>query len=356
MKILFLNTNIGYGGASKMMTCVANYLCDSHDVHFLVFRSDEIKQQLDSRVHLEFNTLYKNRNKALENIGEIIALHRVIKKGKYDLVVAFLHPSHYMAVLASFGTKAKVLFSERVDPITRRKTSSLFVKAVQKIVEHADAFVFQSDGAMKAYPEKCQKHGRVIVNSIPKKEYPSYSPSEQKYVVSVGRMEIVQKRQDVLLEAFKIFHANHNDYRLMLVGDGPDEEKVKKIIQENGLSDCVDYMGERKDALLLVANSTMFVLSSDYEGIPNALLEAMVIGAPCISTDCSPGGARMIIDNEKNGFIVPCDNPVELAEKMALVADNDEIRNMLSENSKSKLDRFSETEVKKQWCELVNSL
>lgn len=339
-----------------MMACVANYLCEDHEVHFLVFRSGEVKQQLDPRVHLEYNTLYKNKIKVFENIGQILSLRKVILEENYDLVVAFLHPAHYMAVLATMGTKTKVLFSERLDPITRSKTHSLFVKVVQRIVEHADVFVFQSDGAMQAYPEKCQKCGRVIVNSIPDKQYPEYCPDENKYVISVGRMELIQKRQDVLLDAFAKFRVDHEEYRLVLVGDGPDEEKIKSMIEKKNLSNCVDCVGARKDVLQLVAHASMFVLSSDYEGIPNALLEAMAIGTPCISTDCSPGGARMIIENGVNGFIVPCDSPIELSEKMTLLADNDEIRNMLTQNSKDKLDIFSEAEVKKQWRELVNSL
>lgn len=357
MKILFLNTNIGYGGASKMMATVANALSRKHDVSFLTFRSDEVKQELSQDVRHIHNPLYTHKNKIIEVFGQIKTLRRIIKKEKYDVAIAFLHPSHYMLVLSAIGTKTKILLSERADPISRIKNAGLFVKLVERIIQRADAYVFQSKGAMKAYPKRCQKCARVIVNAIPDKALPTHDPySEQKRIVHVARMELIQKRQDVMLSAFAEFHKKHPEYVLQFIGDGPQEDEMKKLAKELGIADYVQFMGERSDVTQFICDASMFVLTSDYEGLPNALLEAMAIGLPCISTDCSPGGARMIIKNGYNGFIVPCQDSKALAEKMAVLAEDGELRRTFSQRAAEVKAKFDGKCIDAQWLKFVEEL
>lgn len=356
MKILFVNTNIGYGGASKMIAAVSHALAEEHSVEILTFRAENIKQDIDERVKLVHEKLYSHKIKPIELIGQILKLRQYIKRNNIDLVIAFLHPAHYMAVLATNGTNAKVLLSERGDPVTRMKNGKWFVHLIEKIIHQADAYVFQSDGALKAYPQKCQKKGRIIVNAIPYMQYPTYSPSEQKYILCAARIELVQKRQDVLVEAFSLFLTTHKDYRLCLAGDGPDMDQLMQKINDLEIQEYVDMVGAREDVLQLMAKSSFFVLPSDYEGLPNALLEAIAIGVPCISTDCSPGGARMIIKDGANGFIVPCNDPVAMAEKMTLLADNETLRKLFSENCKSAVVQFDQKIIDDQWLRFVNEI
>lgn len=349
MKILFVATNIGYGGASKMIACVANTLCEEHEVEVLTFRSEEIKQSFDKRIKLIHDTLYKNRCKPIEILGQILKLRQYVKKNKIDLIIAFLHPANYMSVIATKGTKTKVLLSERVDPISRMKNGKIFVHIIEKIIHHADAYVFQSKGAAEAYPSICQKRGRVIMNAIPNRVYPNYSPAEEKYILCAARIELKQKRQDLLVDAFSLFLQTHKDFKLYIAGDGPDEVKLCDQIKQLGIQENVVMLGARKDVLDLMAKSTFFVLTSDYEGIPNALLEAIAVGVPSISTDCSPGGARMIIDDGINGYIVPCGDSKTLSEKMCEMADDEQIRMKFSENCKSKATVFRQEEINHQW-------
>lgn len=357
MKILFLNTDIGYGGGEKMLTNVANICAEKHDVTFLTFRNAEIKQPLSDKVKFVFDPLFKNKIKLLEILGQIWALRRYMKRERFDLTVAFLWPSHYMTVLATRGTKTKVLLSERGDPVTRSKSQSWLGKIVQKIVERADAFVFQSDGAANAYPARCRERGTVIVNALPELDYPIYAPDEtNKSIVCVARMENRQKRQDVLVDAFAIFCKTRPDYVLRFVGDGPDEDAIKERVKASGIADKVEFCGARKDVLAILAKSTIFALSSDYEGIPNALLEAMAVGVPSVSTDCSPGGARMVIDDGENGLIVPCGDPAKLAEALGRLADDAELRRKFSQNAAVVKTKFAPEKARVAWLEAVERL
>ena len=357
MKILFLNTNIGYGGASKMMANVANILCQEHEVSFLTFRNNDIRQSLDERIAVVHNTLYSNSHKLLELSGQIRALHKYIKTNNIEVVIAFLHPSNYMAVLATMNTKAKVLLSERGDPFSRRRNGGLFVHLVEKIIQHADAYIFQSHEASLAYPKKCRLKSMIIPNALPEMNYPSYVPDiDNKRIICVARLEIIQKRQDVLIRAFALFCKQHNDYILQLVGDGPDLETLKALAVKYEVATRIEFLGDRKDVFDLLSKATMFVLCSDYEGLPNALLESLAIGVPSISSDYSPGGVRSIIDNFDNGFIVPCNDENALAEKMIYLAEHSDIREKFTRNSKVVFDRFNPKIIDQKWKNCIAKL
>ncbi len=357
MKILFLTTNIGYGGASKMMANVANILCQEHNVSFLTFRSSEIRQSLDERINVIHNPLYTNSNKLLELVGQIKALHKYIISNQIDVIIAFLHPSNYMAVLAAKNTRAKVLLSERGDPYSRRKNGGVFIHSIEKIIQNADAYIFQSVEASLAYPEKCRLKSLVIPNALPNIVYPSYVPeTTNKRIVCVARLEIVQKRQDVLIRAFSLFLKKHSDYTLQLVGDGPDIKTIESLIEEYDLYSHVEILGDRKDVLDILSKANMFILCSDYEGLPNALLEAMAVGVPCISSDYSPGGVRSIIEDGVNGFIVPRNDEEALAEKMICLSEHPEIRDSFTQNCKVVFEKFDQKIVDKKWKNCIAGL
>ena len=356
MKILFFNANIDYAGASKMMVDVANSLSQKHEVAFLTFRSSEVTQNLSSRVNYVFDPLFKFKFKPIEMLGQIKALKKYLVVNEIDLIIAFLNPSNYMAIMAAFGTKTKVLLSERGDPTLRHKNRRVFRKFIKTMICKADAYVFQSEGACNAYPLHCRSKGEIIVNAIPNVTYPDYNPDNAKNIISVARFETIQKRQDVLVKAFAEFSAKHPEYVLKLVGDGPNENEIKQLVDSMGLGKKVEFLGARKDVLELLSKSTMFVLSSDYEGLPNALLEAMAVGVPSISTDCSPGGARMIIEDGVNGLIVPCGDEKTLSDAMSLLADNEEMRNEFSEKAVYVKEKFNYKKVEAQWMSLVDRL
>lgn len=357
MKILFLKAGLGYGGASKMMVDIANALSQNHSVDFLTYRDDKVLQSLDEKIHHIHDPLYKNKIKPFENLGQMYVLHNFLKKSDYDIAIAFLHPSNYMLTLAAKGTKTKVLLSERADPYSRKKNGGLFVHCIEHILHVADGYVFQSEGAKSLYPLRCQKKGVVIVNSIPDHiEKTRYIGERKKTIVHVARMELIQKRQDIMLKAFKIFSKNHPEYTLEFYGDGPDENSIKMMANEIGIADKVEFKGAQKNIIKLINDAGMFVLTSDYEGLPNALLEAEAIGLPCISTDCNPGGARMIIENDYNGFIIPCGDYETLADKMAEIADNKEKSMEFSKNAVHIINKYNPSNIYSEWEKIITEI
>lgn len=137
--------------------------------------------------------------------------------------------------------------------------------------------------------------------------------------------------------------------RLNIYGDGPDKQKIQKLIEDESLENYVHLMGQQDKIPLKIYDSDCFVLSSDYEGIPNALAEAMSIGIPCISTDCSPGGAKLLIRDGKNGFLVDRGDYGAIAEKVIWMKEHPRQNRMIGEKATKVAEQFSEENVLNIW-------
>ena len=172
---------------------------------------------------------------------------------------------------------------------------------------------------------------------------------EEMKIVSVGRLSITQKRQDVLLKALSELRKNNISFIAYIYGAGEDEDKVKKMVRDYSLEKNVLLMGQQDNVLLKIFDSNCFVLTSDFEGIPNALMEAMSIGIPCISTDCSPGGARLLITDGENGFIVDRGDYLKIAERIMWIGSHKRESEIIGNNATAITKKFSEEKIMDLW-------
>ena len=175
-------------------------------------------------------------------------------------------------------------------------------------------------------------------------------------IVSVGRIDIGHKRQDVLVKAYAIVHHQHPEARLKIVGDGNDKERLKNLVSDLGLSENIFFTGQVKDVYSEMIDSKIFVLTSDFEGIPNALLEAMALGLPVISTDCTPGGAAFLIEDNKYGRLVPRGDVEKVAEQIVSLLEDKNARIKLGEAARRHVCEFKEDNIIKQWDEVINKM
>jgi glycosyltransferase involved in cell wall biosynthesis len=271
--------------------------------------------------------------------------------------VAFLAPSTYLLTLACKFTKTKVLISERTDPNRKKGKDSFLFKVIEYLVNTADAFVFQTEGARSYYPKEVITKSIVIPNPVVNKNIPKqYQGGREKVIVNVARLTIYQKRQDVLIKAFSKVLSKYPDYRLRLYGDGPDEFVLKKLVKELNIIDNVLFMGVSHDVYNDIRKAALFVLSSDFEGIPNALLEAMSMGLPCISTDCSPGGARLLIKENENGLLVPTGDPDKLAKAMEYILSHPTEASKMSNKALEVVDEYAEGRIYAEWESFINDV
>lgn len=356
MKLLFLNTNIGYGGASKMIVWVANQCASAgHDVTLLTYRDCTVNQVVVSRV--------KHVHQQLEDINGKVSIFHTIKwlKGfiieeRFDVAVAFLSPSQLRLYFACLGTKTKTLFSQRGDPFSTQKgLKAQLINIVNNwTFTHADELVFQTNQAMAFYGNAIKHKSTVIPNPInPLRRTEIRDGNITKRIVSVGRLDIRQKRQDLLIKAFCRICGKYPDYVLEFYGDGADELNLISMAQ--GIPQ-IRFMGKTANVTEAIQSASIFVLSSDFEGIPNALLEAMALGLPCISTDCSPGGAALLIQDKVNGILTKRGDVDELAKAMKFLLDNHEQAESLGKEAMAVAEIYSEERIREQWLGLLEKM
>jgi len=351
MKILFLNTNLGYGGASKMLAWVANAATESgHESVFVTYRDAGNCQHLSSDVRWVHFNLESPEGGGKGMMNSVKVLRQFIKNERFDLAVGFLTPSQVRLSLACAGLTTKTLFSHRGDPNV--KSGGLKGWLSRIAFRMGDYFVFQTPGAQKCFSIAIRNRSRVIPNPVTAMRRSSQRPDiPDKRIVCVARLDNVQKRQDILIEAFRIVLRKHHEYSLEFYGDGPDEEMLRGLAT---YVPSVIFKGKILNVAKDIENAAMFVLPSDFEGIPNALAEAMSLGIPCIATDCSPGGAALLIDSGKNGLLVPRGNVLELAEAITFMIEHPEEAESMGRTAREISLRFSDEMVKDSWLDFFS--
>lgn len=142
---------------------------------------------------------------------------------------------------------------------------------------------------------------------------------------------------------------------LKIFGEGSLKKKLQNRIDELGLKDKVYLMGTKSDVLNWIKESYCFVLTSDFEGLPNSLIEAMCMGIPCISTDCSPGGARQLLSDDR-GLIVPCGDKERLAEAINIYLENKDIAAQYGQAAYGLRKEIDCNKVAKEWLKLMEKI
>lgn len=355
MKLLFVIRDMFVGGAGKQLALTANALSEKgHEVFVYSYYGLELNQTLkDSVKFITPKSLQKN--KFAEYIGAIFSIRKQIKKIKPDVVISWRCNAGCFSKLASLGLNVKTVFSERTDPYTE---TSFMLKISAFVCGFSDGGVFQTEAA-KQYYERLVNRSIVIPNPIDVDiRNLSFVPFEKRNneIVHVARMQISQKRQDVMLKAFKIFLTQHPDYILSFYGDGVDFVKVQNMAQDLGIANSVKFHGAVSDVIEKISKAKLLVLTSDYEGIPNVILEAFAANVPVVSTDCSPGGARMLIDDGVNGFITLVGDAEAIAAKMGEIVNDEKLAENFVLSGKIKLNEFTPDVIFQQWDEYLRKM
>lgn len=330
MRIATVSYLHGAGGAERQILMLSNFLANKgHEVHLIVLNQYNTRYSIDDKViQHDLSQLERGRFRILQRWK---ALYKELNQIKPDVTVNFNFQSVYFEAVMPHKVCGKIVYSERGDPYDKEYSGILGLLRTLSF-KRTDGFVFQSEGARDYFNNSVKKRSVVIHNpvSIPIDKYPIPAVREKK-IVSVGRLH-PQKNQKLLIEAFAKVHQSYPDYKLEIYGDGRLQDELNMRIESLGLRKCATIYPSRKDIWDCIFNATLFVLTSDYEGMPNVLMEAMALGVPCISTDCRPGGARTLIDDGENGYIVPLRDVEALSSKMIFLLQNDDILRKLSDN------------------------
>lgn len=354
MKIAFLSYLNGFGGAEKQNILLANAMVVlGHEVVLISIHDNNMCYDLDSRIKYIF--LPDRTQSFVKFFYRYKDIKSTLMEEKPDVTVNFWFQSAYFTAMMNKEITGKVIYSERGDPGDKEYSGILGI--IRNIVfPKIDGFVFQSGGAKKYFDKKIQERSIVINNPVfvNRNDYPNLN-IRSKRIVTMGRLH-TQKNQKLLIDAFAKVSNEFNDYSLEIYGDGDLKTNLEHYIDSYDLSERVFLMGVRKDVHRKIYDAALFILSSDYEGLPNALIEAMALGLPCISTDCKPGGAREIIRNNEDGIIVPIDNSEQLANAIRTVLNDSVFAEKLGNNALHNISRFDSKVIYKKWSDYLKKL
>ncbi|MEK1351553.1 glycosyltransferase family 4 protein [Limosilactobacillus fermentum] len=315
-KIMFYINAIHDGGAERVMVNLAKYFSEAgYDTSLATSFRDKWEYPLAQtvkRITLEEQEIKQSR--LMRNLSRISKLRKICKEEKPDVLVSFMEEPNFRSILATRGLPIKTLVSVRNDP-NKEYAGRLGAFVGKVLLPMADGCVFQTKEAQEWFPKKLQKKSRIIYNAVKEEFYHIERKPNRGEIVTCGRLT-EQKNHAMLISAFAEVVKQYPYATLKIYGEGALREALQEQIDAAGLSGKAFLMGATNDVGKALQTANLFVLSSDYEGMPNALMEAMAAGVPCISTDCPCGGPRELLGDNARNKLVPCGAVQQLKMKL----------------------------------------
>lgn len=323
MKLLFMIVNLEKGGAQRVMLNLCHALSKDHTIDLLTLRDSEVGYPIDGLNHIKLNGS-EIKNRFVRFYHQRKQVKAIIDKNKYDLVISFLPETNFMNT--SIHTHSRKIINVRNDPKVEYR--GIYYLLMRYFYPKADTCVVQTQ-VIKEYFMPYLDKVEVIPNPVSRITH--YDVSRKPIVLNVGRY-VAQKNQAMLIQAFSEFHKSYPNYECHIVGQGPLKQELNELINSLGCEDCIKLIEPSDEIFKIMQEAEIFVLSSNYEGYPNVLLEAMACGCASISTDCASGAPREIIQHEVNGLIVHINDKDELLSALIRYT-NPAFRDFISQNA-----------------------
>lgn len=361
-KILFHLTSLEQGGAERVVSNLANRLVnDGYNVVVTTQQTGSNEFLLDEkvkRIHVGMKATDADRTRISKAIRRIIYLRKTIKDESPDVVISFLRKPNYRTLLANIGTKIPTIVAIRIDP------KSEYNKITDKILipllyPWAKGAVFQTIEQKEFFPKYIQDIATVILNPVHNKYLEAETNVPKENIVVHSSRLVGFKNQLMLLEAFIKVQKKHPEYCLHLYGadalDGTKQKLEDYIVKKNA-GGYIQLMGACNELEKVLPKAKVYALSSDYEGMPNALIEAMVLGLPVVSTDCPCGGPGTLINHEENGLLIPVGDVDAMAESINRLIENPDMAKRLGEKARTISERVNEDAVVLQWKRYIEKV
>lgn len=359
MSKLIVNTGtLSSGGAERVLSILSSSFADSFDevkyVMWLDAKYPEIFYEIDARVEIVKISKETGSTSILKNM---LWFRKFVKREKPDLVLSFM-------VMVCFTVTISLLFTGICQVVAERNDPRFFKNRwIRKLINYSyyspdiKGIIMQTKWNMTyfesniLYAKTHVIHNPIDINN----QLVGVALRTQKkdIIVSVGRLTS-QKQQSVLVKAFATFYKTHPSYRLILYGEGEERDNLANLADNLGIKERLFLPGRSKQVINDISFAKIFVMSSLYEGMSNALIEAMCVGLPCISTKVS--GATDLINDGENGFLVDTGDDKMIAEKMTMLADNPKMAETFGKKASDIYSLLSKEIICKEWIEYLYSV
>ncbi|WP_130836116.1 glycosyltransferase [Lachnoclostridium sp. Marseille-P6806] len=354
-KIAFHLNNLEQGGAERVVSNLANqFAAEGFEVLVATEETGQNEYLLDPRVrrvHVGLRPEDEKKSRVRKFRLRVKYLRQFMEAERPDVLCAFAQRANYRALMAGKGTGVPVVISIRTDPVGHYDRLSDRIQ-IRLLFPRAAGCVFQTTLQREFFRPYLQDRSAIILNPIHPKYIGRPRPERsEKSVVQSARL-VDFKNQPMLLDAFELVHRRHPDYVLRIYGgDSGDgtKEILERKIRERGAESYVMLMGACGELERELTKGRIYAFSSDWEGLPNALMEAMALGMPVVATDCPCGGPAEIIENGKNGLLVPIRDPEALAEGICRLIEDDALAERLGAEAARLSERASGEVILRQW-------
>lgn len=360
MKLTLVIYSLNSGGAQRVMSIMANYwAAKDWKINLLTLDDGKIPAfyNLESHIqHVPLGIAVKSPNPIIaiwNNLKRIQILRTAIINSQPNAVISFTDQTNAIALLATRWLNIPVVVSERNDPATF-PISKIWEQLRQWTYPFADRIVVQTQRALNYFPSDLQARACVIPNPVllpaNKKETPDKLLGKRA-LIAIGRL-VPQKGFDLLLQAFAKLKDRYPEWTVTILGEGHLRSELEALCHQLELSDRVDFPGAVENIYERLQQADIFVMSSRFEGFPNALCEAMACGLPVISTDC-PSGPREIIRDGVDGILIPNQDLSALTAAMDRLMSDQKERKRLASRASEVTERFSLEKIMGMWEKLL---
>lgn len=345
MKIAFYISKLSYGGGQRVVIALITELVKrGYDVVCYTWNQSIVGEPFPCPL-LSFGN-ERDMNRILRPVEKYMAVKRALKRDGIDVFVSFGNEPYVTAACRT--EMVKQIFSLRVDP--RELPKSRFQRVTYKyMLKSASGIVFQTNEVRDYYDESVRKKAIVIPNPI-MDELPEPETTRKHKISAVGRL-MAQKNFDLLLDA--AHECDLKDFCIHIYGSGELEKHLKEKVTTYHLEDKVVFEGFVPKTIESIKDSSIFVLSSNWEGMPNALIEAMAMGVASIATDVATGGSRALIKDGENGLLIPVGDKGALTKALQLLIDDESLRLQLSKQALGIRSTLEKSSIIDKWVHYI---
>ncbi len=346
-RLMIILGSMGKGGAERVVSNISNYFAQKEwEVYIVMLLSGDVAYCLDDRIRI-VDISDNSCSRVVMLPRWLIGIRSIVKEIKPDAILSFAARINVITSVACLGLNRKIVLSERNDPymdgrgfITELGTKLFYPMANKVVFQTKRAETYFSSYKLN---NKCIIPNPISVSTIAKGR-------KAGKIVSVGRLT-EQKNQVMLIRSFIKILDCHPYATLIIYGEGELRESLQKMIDEKNLQDKIKLPGVVDNIHDEIKDANIFVLSSNYEGLSNALLEALVMGVPCISTRVA--GSDEYIKNGENGLIIDVGDENALVNGMKFLLENDHACEDMTRRARESVNNLAVDNVCKKWFEVL---
>ncbi|MDD3661276.1 MAG: glycosyltransferase [Lachnospiraceae bacterium] len=351
-QIAFYIGSLSKGGSERTFVNLAEYFYEQgYQVTIVTQYKKENEYTYSEGIERILSDLTEEetgKSRIMNFIGRYRKLRRIWKQIKPDVILSCIGKNNLMSVASALGLKSRTVVSVVGEPSEEYPTGTIRLLA-NILFSFADGVVLKTTDAMQFFPRYIRNKSIVMKNSLnPTFIRETYQGTREKTIISVGRLDS-NKNQTILIKAFARLSKEHPEYDLILYGEGEDRNKLEEMVHKADLDNKIMLPGTIENVAETIYKAGIFVLTSNTEGMPNALIEAMALGIPSISTDCPCGGPRDLIQTYENGILIPVNDVNQLEKEIRNLIDNPELAEKIGRNATAVQQDLSPEVINKNW-------